>query len=411
MSATVRLDRARPGITLISAEVQKNPFPLYSTLRDRYPVCQVDPDGMWVITRYDDVQFALKNPQIFSSRAFSTIHQPEWLRKDCRRNYFILSQDPPEHTQNRSLINKAFVHRVIDALLPLMRDKARALVAALTVAGDVDFIKAFADPYVASILSHITGTGEARSADDIRHLIGLAQVITPARPSDSHVAALEDAIGRQRACFTAAIQDRRRHPQRDLLSELIGIEVDSETLALLDDEMLISLLDLLVNAGFETTSSVLVNAVIQFARQPGLMQTLQADPALIPAFLEELLRYDPPTHALLRQATQPVTLAGVTIPEDALILVLLAAANRDPAHFSDPDAFIMGRKNIKEHVAFGYGPHACIGAALARLEITVALEELVKNFSAVACPADDELPWAGALLVHVVTELPVRFRR
>jgi len=408
MSATAQLDKARPGITLISAEVQKNPFPLYSTLREQYPVCQVDPDGMWVITRYDDVQFALKNPQIFSSKAFSTIHQPEWLRKDCRRDYFILSQDPPEHTQNRTLINKAFVHRVIDALIPRMREQARALVAQLSVAGEVDFIKAFADPYVAAILGHITGTGAAQSAEDIRHLIALTQVITSTRPGDSHVAALEEAIGRQRERFAEAIGDRRRQPQCDLLSELTSGAGDAEQL---DDEMLISLLDLLINAGFHTTSSVLVNAVIQFARQPDTMQSLKANPALISAFLEELLRYDPPTHALLRHATQPVTLAGITIPEDALILVLLAAANRDPARFANPDEFAMNRKNIKEHLAFGYGPHVCIGAALARLEITVALEELVKNFSAVTCPADDELPWAGALLVHAVTELPVRFYR
>jgi cytochrome P450 len=406
MPEPLSADRTRPGITLISADMQKNPFPLYATLRNSYPVCQVEPHGMWVVSRYDDVQFALKNPQIFSSRAFRTIHQPEWLKPECRRDYFILSQDPPQHTKHHALVNKAFVHRVINHLATNMRQRAKELAMELA-GGETDFISRFTDPYVAATLGQITGTGQHQSAEEMRHLVKLTQVITPSRPDDGRVRELEDAIDKQRQRFTAAISARRDAPQSDLLGTLVATEIEGERLS---DEMLISLLDLLINAGFETTSSTLAGAVIQFARQPELVTRLRADPTLIPAFVEELVRYDPPTHSVLRQTTQPITLSGVEIPENALIFILLAAANRDPERFEKPDLFELNRTNIKEHVAFGHGPHTCIGAALARLKIKIALEELLERFSSFGCPADDALQWSGALLVHAVTALPVRFQ-
>lgn len=403
MPASSNIDRTRPGITLVSADIQKNPFPLYAKLRASYPVCQVEPHGMWVISRYDDVKFALKNHGIFSSRAFRTIHQPEWLAPECRRDYFILSQDPPEHTGNHALVNKAFVHRAINHLAAGMRQRAKKLAEELA-GGEVDFIDRFTDPYVAATLGQITGTEEHQSAEAMRHLVKLTQVITPSRPKDQTVRELEAAITKQRSRFQASIAERRNKPQSDLLGTLVSTEIDGKRLS---DEMLISLLDLLINAGFETTSSTLAGAIIRFARQPELVARLRTDPALIPAFIEELIRYDPPTHSVLRETTQPVTLSGVEIPENTLIFVLLAAANRDPQRFENPDLFDLNRANIKEHMAFGHGPHTCIGAALARLKIRIALEELLERFSSFSCPDDDALQWSGALLVHAVTALPV----
>lgn len=406
VSDTIKINKSRPGIFLISPEVKKNPFPVYEKIRNEFPVCQVEPDGIWVITRYKDVVAALKNTDIFSSAAVRTLYQPEWLDAECHLDYSILSEDPPEHDIHRRFINKAFVGRVINSLIPMMEETAQSLLEGIRGPGEVDFIKDFADQYVGKIMGYITGTEDMQSIAELRNWVALTEQVTPARPDDARVIALEAAIRRQRVYFRTVVAERRILPRADLISELVQADTEGQELS---DQMIVGLLELLVAAGFLASTNMLSHSIIQLAREPYLFGRLKKNVELIPAFIEEIIRFDAPTQAALRQTTRDVTIRDVTIPKGALVLILLASANRDADCFEDPDRFMLNRKNIREHVAFGNGVHTCIGAALARLAAKIALSAIVKEFDEVSCPPDDELPWIVALWSHAVSRLPVKF--
>ncbi len=389
--------------SFIPEEWLTNPFPCYEELRGSHPVHCLE-SGVWVITRFADVQFAMRNPHLFSSDGFKAMFAAPWLQEKYKRDLLILTEDPPLHTQHRALVNKAFVTRIINASIPVMQKAFGDLMNRIPPDGKLEFLSDFAYPYISKIIGHITGTQELQNPEELRHYEELVEAITPYRPSDEQVHATEAAIEKFYRNLDIVIQSRRAHPQNDLVTELIQAEVDGERFT---DSMLRNLLDLLVGAGLTTTVHMLCKCMIQLARRPDVMLSLQTSPESIPAFIEEMLRFDPPSHRLLRIATQPINLAGADIPRGALVLIALASANRDPDKFANPDTFDMNRPNIKEHVAFGYGPHACIGAALARLELKIAIEGLTRAYGSVTCPSDDELVWNSSLVTHGVRELPV----
>lgn len=404
MVAEARRNPLRPGIHLLTREAQIDPFPTYARMRQEFPVCMIEPDGVWAISRYSDVRFALKRPDLFSSAAVLKLFQPEWLQEDSRRDYSIFSQDPPVHTQNRSIINKAFASGVINGLTPFIRRTAEDFAERLPVGEPCDFISEFSLPYAATVLTHITGTAGIQAAEDLQRWDELSEVLTPSRPDDEHVATLEHVQLVQRNCFRAVISDRRRNPGDDFVSELLRSEAGGGALS---DAMIVSLLELLFSAGFKTVSHTICHCVILFARRPDLMELLRKSPDYIPAFIEEMVRFDPPTHYLLRQTTEEVRVAGSTIPAESLVLLMVASANRDSEQFPDPDNFLMDRPNIREHLAFGAGPHACIGMALARMEAKIALETLLGKFSSVHAPPDSELDWISSMYVHATRSLPI----
>ncbi|TQV68000.1 cytochrome P450 [Exilibacterium tricleocarpae] len=401
----------RPGIAFNSAAHLADPFATYATLRARYPVCRVEPDGLCAITRYDDVQFAMRRHDIFSSSGFKPLLQPDWLSEECNRGGFMLAEDPPDHTKHRAIVNKAFVTRVVAELIPLMQQRAGELVEAIQEKTDagrpVDFVQDFSYPYIGKIIGRITGTEETQTLEEISDWIAHLETIPPTRPDDAYIEELEAVLIKQNDYFRSIIRDRRATPRADLVTALVQAEVDGQKLT---DDLLRQSLDLFLGAGFQTTIQTLNHAIMQLARQPGLMHDLRSAPALIPAFLEEVLRFNPPGHCVLRKTMESVTLSGVTLPAGQYVLVVVASANRDPEHFPDPDTFDIARENAKQHMAFGYGIHACIGSNLARLELKIALETILQRFSEVSCPADAELPWIDSFLSRGVTQLPLRFQ-
>lgn len=391
-------------LDLLSAAACENPFPIYANLRTDNPVCQVRPGGIWLITRYDDVQFALKNPDIFSSSGFREMLGPNWLKNECRRDLSVLSQDPPVHTRNRVLINRAFVSRVINAMTPHMENTAVELVSHIGSGSTVDFLAHFAYPYAGRIISKITGIDQYQTVEDLRHWSEVTEVISSVRPDEQTIAAVEHALIAQNAHFSAVIEDRRNAPRDDLISAIIDAQIDGYPL---DETQLINVMNLLIGAGFTTTAHALCNTLIFLTGRPDIAATLRRDPSGIPAFLEEMLRYNGPSHRLLRTTSRAVELSGAVIPAGATVLIALASANRDPEHFALPDEFDMARANIREHVAFGGGPHICIGAVLARQEIKIALEVLLRSFGTIECPAPRELSWIRSLVTCSVKELPL----
>ena len=201
------------------------------------------------------------------------------------------------------------------------------------------------------------------------------------------------------------IADRRQCPQDDLISRVIAAELDGEQLS---DRECLAMLLLLITAGFDTTVNLMSNCVRQLSAMPTLVDQLYREPRLIPPFIEEVMRFDPPTHSLLRQTTRDVEVAGVTIPRGEFVCLMIGSAGRDPGHYREPDTFDVHRQN-RDHLGFGYGVHVCVGMMLARLEVSVAIKELVRRFSSITCPPPEDLKWTPNLIGRGVIELPVRF--
>lgn len=391
-------------INVLDEDFLANPFPVAKVMRHAAPVCLAEPGSAWTIWRYSDVKSALRATSIFSSSGFQAMYQPDWLSDDCKRDPFILGMDGDIHEKNRNLVNKAFLKRIIDQYEPLMRYQAIQLIEHMR-GGAGEFIEQFAFPYTAATLSQIVGTGE-QSINDLRHWLELLESLSPIPPERERALLIESTIRKQNSIFDDLIRQRREHPRTDLLSLLVRAEVDNQQLG---DEALRSCLDLLITAGLGTTVYTLTNAILFLSRNQEVLDSIRRDSSLIPLFIEEMLRYDPATHVLLRKTTQPVTVAGTCIPQDALVCLMIGSANRDESIFEDADRFNIFRKSESSALAFGFGAHACVGLALAKLEMKVALEVITHRFNRITCPPDSELSWINSITTHGLARLPVLF--
>jgi cytochrome P450 len=395
-----------PNIDLNSRANQNNPFPTYAVLRDNYPVCRLN-SGMYALSRYGDINMALHTPELFSEGA-SAPARAEWLPEDCKREIFLLSKSPPEHGKYRVLVNRAFIGTAIKNFIPIMQRKAESLIATLPSGEPVDFLKHFAYPYssaISCLAMGLDGDLYEKYADAIRRWSYLSELNTP----DAPLAHRNEIIETTRALnkiYDEIFLERRTRSREDLFTALLSAEVDGIPLT---EQQVRGALDLLLAAGFNTTAQFLASAMIELAQQTKLRQTLTSNPELIPHFIEELLRFNGPTQSVMRTTTRAVTLHGVTIPERSFVQLLIASANRDDRQFDRPEQFIMDRPNIKTHVAFGHGVHVCLGAALVRLEVKIALEAFLCRFSAIQCPPAQQLEWNSTLFSRGVTALPAIF--
>jgi cytochrome P450 len=395
-------------IDLLSPAAAIDPFPTYRLLRETAPICQVEPNGLWAISRFEDVRFALKRSDLFSSAGFiEAVYRPEWLNEQAHKRSFVLEEDPPQHTQHRSLINKAFVHRVVEAAEPLIRATAQTQIKFLRAQPDPDFVAHFGYPFVGAVIGHLIGVSDYLTLDEMQGVLRLMKNIPLAEPAAAEIQRLEIEFINYFGIIDRVIADRLKTPRQDLVTALLDARLESEQLG---PERARHVIDLVLTAGLDTTIGLLCNAMMTLTRYPALFTKLKNQPELIPAFIEEQFRFDSSTHRLMRRTTTDISLHGKTIPAGSLTLVIMASANRDPDQFSDPDQFELSRPNIREHVAFGYGPHVCIGAALARRQAKIAIEELVRFADGVLCPPPEELLWEPSLITHAPdTQLPIRF--
>lgn len=399
-------ERTRPGIDLLSDEVRVDPYPTYERLRNEHPVCRVEPDGVWAISRFEDVRFVLDNPKIFSASAADALYNTESPEDKQPPPRPISAQDPPEHGKYRSLVNKAFLDKATRPLIPLIHDTANSLLQRFKETTPVDFVEHFTHPFVGTIINRIIGLEDhPQDPKELREWLRLEERVSLSRTDEAFNRAFDAATARQNDYFMEVMNDRRKRPRDDLVTRLVDAEVDDHKLS---DEEICSLLRLLVSAGFVTTVHMLSHAVVLLSRDPDLLAELKDSPSSIPAFVEELMRFAPSVLATVRTTTQAVKIAGVEIPAEETVVPILASANRDPSAFSDPDKFDLTRPRKERHLSFGYGIHICVGVALARLELRIALEELLNTCTRIVCPPDDELIRVQTLFVRGISELPVR---
>ena len=379
-----------------------DPYPTYHRLRAEDPVHRT-PMGFWILTRYDDVATVLRDAR-FGRKGFD-----ELIRDRFGENTFdqaMLFRDPPDHTRLRALVNKAFTPRVIEEMRAKIQKTVDRLLDGVRDARAMDVIADLAYPLPVSVISEMLGVpAEDRdlfrgwSADIAR---SLDAIVLPTEPE-----VVERGNAARHALssyFRALIAERRRRPQRDLLSDLIAAGEQGDKLS--EEELMATILLLFV-AGHETTVNLIGNGTLALLRNPNQLEALRRSPALIGGAIEELLRYDAPVQRTGRMPNTDVELGGKRIAKGDLVLSLIGAANRDPAHFAEPDRLDLARADNR-HLAFGWGIHFCLGAPLARAEAQAAIGTIARRMPALALatPTPD---WREASALRGLKTLPVTF--
>jgi cytochrome P450 len=385
---------------LFSEEMRRNPYPLYKQMRTASPLLHVPQFGLWMVFDYDGVKRAINDPAEFSSAAAAGGGTPfDWL----------IFSDPPRHTKWRAIIMRAFTPRMVASLETRIQDLSGQLLRPFIECGEMDLATDYAAQLPLMVIAEMLGIPLADRPQFKRWsdaILGLANTITGGE--GAHLAAnmWRAATMEMRPYLAAQLELRHAIPTDDLLSRLVTAEVDGERLT--EDEIL-GFFQLLLLAGSETTTNLINNAVLCFTERRDQYDRVKAAPDLIPSAIEEVLRYRSPLQAVFRQTTCDVTMYGQTIPKGSLVLPMIGSANRDPSHFAEPDRFDIAR-DPNPHVAFGHGPHFCLGAPLARLEAKIALEDLLSQLDEVQLASDE--PWEprDALHVHGPTRLPIRFK-
>jgi cytochrome P450 len=390
---------------LESAEFSRDPYPLLAALRTRGPVQRVRTGNgrtTWVVTGWDAARTALADPRLSKDTSRFFAARPSTRDLAPAVSSTMLATDPPRHGRLRTLAMKAFTPAAVARLEPRIRAIATGLAEALAARETADLIEDFAVLLPICVISELLGVPESDRAAVRRwsnDLFAAADPDTVDRASH----AISDYL-------TELIAARRAAPGDDVLSGLIaardGAGPDADRLT---EPELLSLAVLLVVAGHETTANLIGNGMLALLHDEPLRARLRADPGLLPAAVEEFLRYDGPiTLATFRYATEPFDLGGARIDAGDVVLVSPGAGNRDPARFAAPDSVRLERPT--GHVAFGHGPHHCLGAPLARMEGRIAFEVLLTRFPEIRLAGEgggEVWRWRRTRLMRGLAELPV----
>jgi cytochrome P450 len=368
----------RPALADLAApSVLPDPYPVLAGLREASPFPELE-GALVVVGRYEDCSRVLRDPRASSDRSSALLTPPDPGPSQSTRSF--LSLDPPDHTRLRRLVSRAFTARVVARLEPRIRSLTDELLTAAAdddggaEGGGLEVVSRLAYLLPVRIISELLGVPLADHARFAGWSARLAHSLQPPLGlSADEAAAQADATRTARSEFSHYFRDligrRRDRPGDDLLSLLISAEDQGQRLS---EQELISTCILLLVAGHETTVSLISNAVLALLRHPGQLAQLRADPDLAAGAVEETLRYDAPVQLTSRIARGGMEIGPVSPPDGAVILLLLAAAGRDPAAYPDPDLFDIRRGG--GHLAFAAGPHFCLGAPLTRLEAIVALQ-------------------------------------
>ncbi|MDJ0866856.1 MAG: cytochrome P450 [Myxococcota bacterium] len=350
-------------------EVLRREAPVY-----HHPEIEGSNGDFWVVTKYDDIKRASKNHALFSSaRRSTTLNVPDDEEALARVRAIMLNMDPPQHRRFRSIVNKAFTPRMVQRLLPSVRRMARQIVNGVCEKGECEFVDDVAALLPLEVICEMVGVPESDRPDlyDISNrLIGFDDPEYRTTEEDGQLAAAE-LFG-----YASQLAERaRKHPGDDLATALIQAEVDGERLSELEFN---SFFLLLIVAGNETTRTVTANGMYYLITHPDQRQLVADDLSLLPTAIEEILRHNPPVHYFVRTVMRDTELRGVTLREGERITMWYPSANRDEDVFERPAEFDV-RRSPNEHIAFGVGEHYCLGANLARMELRVIFDELLRR--------------------------------
>ncbi len=403
-----------PVPELFSREFAADPYPAYAWLREHAPVHRARlPSGVeaWLVTRHADARQALadqrlsKNPERHSQAAHTKGRVGIPGERSANLMTHLLNIDPPDHTRLRRLVAKAFTPRRVAEFAPRVQSLTDGLIDGFAERGSADLIEEFAFPLPIYVICELLGV-PPEDQDDFRGWAGMMLHTSGRRGGVGR------AVKRMREYLAELIHRKRGEPGDDLISGLIRASDHGEQLT---EEEAAAMAFILLFAGFETTVNLIGNGALSLLRHPAQRAVFQGaaeagDEERLTASVEELLRYDGPVElATWRFATEPLTLGGRAIGRGEPVLVVLAAADRDPARFAEPDRLDLARTD-NQHLGYGHGIHYCLGAPLARLEARTALATLLRRLPDLRAAAEpEELRWRGGLIMRGLRSLPVEF--
>lgn len=401
---------AKAKYDLMSPSFFEDPHPVFHRMRAEDPVYWHPDLRVWVLTRYADIQTTARDPRFSAERVgqlatgISEAMKPKFEVVARFIGHWLVSVDPPRHTAIRSLVAKAFSPQVVEGMRPVVQGLVDEMLGLVEGSGRMDIIRDLSFPMPANVIGRMLGVPSSdidmfkQCTSDIFFLLG-SGIATDEAIEASYRGATQLA-----AYFRDLIAERRRSPTEDLLTRLIAAE---EQGAFLTEEELISTCALLLVAGHETTTHFLGNAVLALLRHPAEMAKLRDRPELMDGAVEELLRHDGSAFMVGRRATEDVEMGGVTIRANDFTIGFIHAGNRDPEVFEDPDRLDLTRKGPRS-LSFGHGIHFCIGAALARQEVSIALSAILARLPGLRLDTES-LEWIPSIVVRGVTSLPVAF--
>jgi cytochrome P450 len=355
-----------------------DPFPLFARLRAEAPVARNDTLGLWIVSRHAEVVAVSREPETFcSGKGIMTFE----IGNEYATPPTMMHTDPPAHTRYRALVQPGFRPTFMRALEEGIRDRAQALVDRIEPGVPTDVVAELAVPLPLQVISDLLGVPE----EEWPRFFRWSEAVIPGAtdwPEEERAALSAEMVG----YLLAAAADRRSSPRDDIISELAGAELDGDRLS--DDELAMFLVQLLV-AGNETTRNMMSGGLVGFAGAPGewlaLRRRVLASAArALPVAVEEMLRWTTPVVSFMRTTTRPVRLGDRSLGEGEPVLMLYASANRDESVFGETADRFDAARDPNPHVAFGFGPHFCIGAVLARIEGRVLLEELLARFGSLS---------------------------
>jgi cytochrome P450 len=412
----------------VDPDMVRCPYPTYAHLRQEHPVQWLAGLGAFAVTRYDDVMDILKRPEEFSSsrqsgpgaatnlaiRVKDDDTYDDRIRAAAARRAAIaqsapvlVNADPPRHPRQRRLMNRSFAPKRVAALVPAIQQLTDELVDRFADRGRADLIGDLAMPLPMTVIARALGI-EGKELHTLKRWSD-AFVAANGNPSLSHeqVNELFTAMNDCYDFFTTQLEDRRRAPREDLLNDIAHARMGDEELTF--NEQLQVSVNLMI-AGNETTTSLIGSAMLMLMRNPELADRLRADPGLIPPFLEEVLRLEPPVQGLFRIANADTEVAGTPIPRGSYLWLVYASCNRDEQVFADGDELSWDRADTRPHMSFGGGPHFCMGSSLARTEARIAVETLLRRFPDLSLdPSEAGERYYSSLIQHALTRLDVTF--
>jgi cytochrome P450 family 142 subfamily A polypeptide 1 len=381
---------------------QGDPYSAFAWLRRHEPVRWDANHGVWLITKYADVVHVSKNHEIFCSG--------QGIRHNSNRKAGMITMDEPRHGQMRRLVNRSFTPRMVSRLEPHMREIVTDCIDRVAQLGSCDFVPSLAVPLPLLVIAELLGI-HPKDRDRFRAW-SEAIVAQDGQPDGSEpVAEAQRALREYAAYLTEIIEDRRRHPQDDLISTLIHASdegmLSADFTQMANDELL-GLLMLLLVAGNETTRNALSAGIAAFSQFPGEYDKVRTTPSLLPSAIEEVLRWSSPVINFRRTATRDTDIRCQRIREGDQVVIFYTSANRDEEVFADADCFRVDR-NPNDHIAFGVGNHYCLGANLARLEMRVMFEELFRRLPDIRVAPGAAPKYTLSAVLRGIESLPVVF--
>ena len=406
--ALVAVERVETGIVFnpMAPGFREDPYPFYRRLRETDPFHKSRAADGYVLSRYDDVIAVLRDAA-FSSDERNLKLFPRMVRRMARAGIpdpylddqmSMLRRDPPDHTRLRGLVAKAFTARSIERMRPRVEQILKELLEVRPAHGAMELVRELAAPLPVRVIAEMLGI-PPEDHERFRHWSNEVVRSLGEVTLEDRRAALR-ATAELRSYFEAIVDARRVSPRDDLISALAAAEDSGDRLKL--SEMFSTLVLLLV-AGNETTTNLISNALLALLRNPEQLELLRASPERVPAALEELLRYDSPVQMTSRLVKADCTLSGHRLRRGQQLVLLLGAANRDPAAFADPERLDVTRTDVR-HLSFSHGVHFCLGAQLARLEGALALEALVTRYPRMTLP-EQKIVWRNNTILRGPKEL------